>query len=406
MIWSDSLRCSFIHLFFSLLSSANASPASACKANIPIGLQLQQLKQPFYPPNADCVDYMIPVNLSFDNPVFNATKFSNDFDVTNFLTGATSRAGTGFPSPLDAPVLTSASYKIAASFCQPKKHTAKANNVIVATHGIGPARAHWNPSFKPDDFNFVQHAIGQGYSVFFYDRLGCGASDKVSGFSASIFTAIAVLKSLVGDVKAGHYTGTIGKPAKVAIMGFSFGSYTTHGAIASVPDLADAVVLTAIGFNQTGLDTGGLVRSFVPRLANAQNPQLFGGLDNGYLTWVDKFSLIWNYFKQPNFDPATAEFIEATKAPFAIAEFLTLLAGPMDASNFTGPVLAITGDTDYIVCDGLCTGIFDEPARTLYKNAKFTPYLHPGVSHHLNFHNNATGAFKVITDFLSTNGLN
>lgn len=61
---------------------------------------------------------------------------------------------------------------------------------------------------------------------------------------------------------------------------------------------------------------------------------------------------------------------------------------------------------DYIVCDGYCPGIFDEPARTYYKNAKFTPYVHPGASHHLNFHKNATGAFKVITNFLGESGFN
>lgn len=41
-------------------------------------------------------------------------------------------------------------------------------------------------------------------------------------------------------------------------MGFSFGSYTTHGAVATMPDIADAVV-TAIGFNKPGLNANGLV---------------------------------------------------------------------------------------------------------------------------------------------------
>jgi pimeloyl-ACP methyl ester carboxylesterase len=164
-------------------------------------------------------------------------------------------------------------------------------------------------------------------------------SDRVSGYTNSLFTAIAVIKSLVAQVKTGKYTGVIGKPVKTAIMGFSFGSYATHGAIATMPDLADAVVLTAIGFNETGLNANGLLRSFVPRLANAQNPALYGDLDNGYVSWVDKYSLIWNYFKQPNYEPSAAEFVEGSKAPFAIAEFLSFLSGPKDASNYTGPVL-------------------------------------------------------------------
>jgi hypothetical protein len=67
---------------------------------------------------------------------------------------------------------------------------------------------------------------------------------------------------------------------------------------------------------------------------------------------------------------------------------------------------AITGENDYIVCDGFCPGIFEEPARQYYRNSKnFVPYVHPNSSHHINFHRNATGAFKVITDFLADNGL-
>jgi pimeloyl-ACP methyl ester carboxylesterase len=69
-------------------------------------------------------------------------------------------------------------YEIAASFCTPKKASGKEKTVILATHGIGPGRSHWNSPFKPDEYNFVQHALEIGYSVFFYDRLGCGASSR------------------------------------------------------------------------------------------------------------------------------------------------------------------------------------------------------------------------------------
>lgn len=76
------------------------------------------------------------------------------------------------------------------------------------------------------------------------------------------------------------------------MIGFSYGSLTTHGAIAARPEIADAVILTAIGFNTTGINLNGLVRSFVPRIANLQNPRLYGDRDTGYVTWVDKFAQI------------------------------------------------------------------------------------------------------------------
>lgn len=88
-------------------------------------------------------------------------------------------------------------------------------------------------------------------------------------------------------VKNGQYTGTFGKPNKLAVMGFSFGSFITHFAVAENPDIADAAILNAINYNTTGLNANGLVRSFVPRVASLQNPRRFGLLDPGYLTWVD-----------------------------------------------------------------------------------------------------------------------
>lgn len=166
-------------LLFSLL---HFSPVLCYPKDVPgqytDGSSFNALKQPYYPPSADCEDYMIPINISYDNLVFNATKYSNDYDLTDFLTTVTARPGAGYPAPLDGPKPTTQSVDIAASFCSPKKQTSKARNVIVATHGIGPARAHWNSPYKPSEHNFVQHAIEQGYSVFFYDRLGCGASQK------------------------------------------------------------------------------------------------------------------------------------------------------------------------------------------------------------------------------------
>lgn len=101
-----------------------------------------------------------------------------------------------------------------------------------------------------------------------------------------------ILKELTKIVKSGQYTTSIGKPEKLAVMGFSFGSYITHAAIGSSPDIADAVILTAIGLNSSGINANGLVRSFVPRIANQQDGEKFGSFDNGYLTWVDVFSQI------------------------------------------------------------------------------------------------------------------
>ncbi|KAF2755735.1 alpha/beta-hydrolase [Pseudovirgaria hyperparasitica] len=357
------------------------------------------LTQPFYPPNANCIELRVPVTISYERLTFKFPGWKDDFALQDFLTAVTSREGANIPSPITGAINDTSSYTIAASFCTPRQEDRK-KTIILATHGIGQARTHWNSAYEPDQYNFVQYAISKGYSVWFYDRLGQGESDTDSGFKTQLRTHKAILVELALLVKSGTVTGSFGVPEKLAVMGFSFGSFITHFAIAENPGLADAAILTGINYNTTGLNANGLVRSFVPRIASLQNPRRFGTLDPGYLTWVDTIAQINTYFKFPFYDFPTASYCEEFKQPFAIAKFLTLTDGEFDASQFTGAALAITAKDDYIICDGACEGIFEEPARTLFRNAKFTPYLHPNSSHNFNFHFNATEAYRVITDFL------
>lgn len=134
------------------------------------------LTQPYYPPTANCWEYKVPVTISSENIVFDLPKWQDGYALQDFLTLATSRDGAGVPSPVIGTKNETATYIIAASFCMPKQNGKK--TVILATHGIGQPRTHWNSAYEPEKYNFVQHAIGKGYSVWFYDRLGQGQSEK------------------------------------------------------------------------------------------------------------------------------------------------------------------------------------------------------------------------------------
>ncbi|PVI08560.1 alpha/beta-hydrolase [Periconia macrospinosa] len=380
----------------------NGTDAEGC-----IGKGQNALASAYYPPNGVCSDFYVPLSLDYEGPEWNASRWNNAFELQDFLSTATASARAGYPLPLGPMKRFQGNYEIAATFCTPRTpKDGKEKTVIVATHGIGPGREHWNSPYRPDEFNFVKHSLSKGYSVFFYDRLGCGASSRLDGFEASVFTAKTVLQQLASLVRKGKYTGKI-KAEKVAVIGFSFGSYATHAAVAEKPEIADAVIMTGIGFNTTGINGNGLLRSFVPRIAALENPSLFGDRNPGYLTWPSVYDLVMNYFKAPNFDQDVALYTESAKQPFSIVEFLTF-AGPAEVSadKWDKPALHITGELDYIVADGTTKGVIDHPAREIYKNAKpLQISVHPGASHHLNFARNATGAFEVITSFLSQNGV-
>lgn len=138
-----------------------------------------QPQQCYYPPNAHCTEYMVPISISSKNTVFNFTYWDDNFALKQFVAGATTRPDVGFPSIVGGTKKVAGDYTIAASFCTPKNPSGgKEKEIILATHGIGPGREHWNSAYKPETYNFVQHAINEGYSVFFYDRLGCGLSSK------------------------------------------------------------------------------------------------------------------------------------------------------------------------------------------------------------------------------------
>jgi hypothetical protein len=94
----------------------------------------------------------------------------------------------------------------------------------------------------------------------------------VSGLTNQLRKQKAILIELAKMVKSGKYTGTFGKPDKFALMGFSFGSYVTHFAVAENPTIADAAILTGINYNLTGINLKGLFRSYAPRIASLQNP--------------------------------------------------------------------------------------------------------------------------------------
>ncbi|KAI0860104.1 alpha/beta-hydrolase [Xylaria cubensis] len=384
-------------LSFLLITTASKSYGSSIAGSYASSRELS-----YYPPNAECTEYRIPVTITSDNLVFNITQWRDDFALQDFLTTFTTRPSAHYPAIKDGTTVTETfTYNIAASFCKPK-NLPKSKAVILATHGVGLARAHWNSPFKPEEHNFVQHAIDKGYSVFFYDRLGNGGSDKPPGYKNQSRMQREVLKELATLVRSGQYTGNSGAPVRVVAMGFALGAYIAHYTMAAHPSLFDAAILTGVNYNTSVINTNGLVRSFVPRVASLQNSHKFGMLDTGYVTWADGIANINTYFKYPYYDVDLALLIEEIKNPFTITEFETLIDGDLDASKFTGPVLAMAGKNDYVICDGECEGIYYEDAvRAVFKNAKpVLPYLHPHSSHNINFHHNATAAFGMMTDFL------
>jgi hypothetical protein len=139
-----------------------------------------------HPSNGHCKDYTIANTVTSNNQVWTYPKFSNNYDVAAHLFNTTqsyrtdAASGTIGYNPFGAkPKEVTAKYTLEGTFCRPKEEKGgKEKTVLVATHGLGYDRRYWASSFQPEKYSFARAALEEGYSVFYYDRLGTGASQK------------------------------------------------------------------------------------------------------------------------------------------------------------------------------------------------------------------------------------
>lgn len=225
---------------------------------------------------------------------------------------------------------------------------------------------------------------------------------RISAFEIQLSIEAAVLVSLIKSVRDGKYIcPQIGKPKSIVLIGHSFGSATSNAALAQASSLVDAAVLTGYGLNGSSL-TANLL-GFAPRIARIQDPKRFSLYDYAYTVTADVYATITIFFKAPDYDRAIARFLEATKGPFSLFEILTFGGTPSPA--YKNPVLVISGEFDYPICGGVCTGVLDDGLKDVFPNAPVDTYVQPGAGHATNFALNAPSFYGEIFKWLGKKGL-
>lgn len=160
-------------------------------------------------------------------------------------------------------------------------------------------------------------------------------------------------------------------------------------------------MLTGFGLNGSSLARN--LQAFAPRIARLQRPRRFASFDSAYVTTADVFAAITILFRAPDYDRAIARFAEAKKQPFSLFEILTF--GGTAAPEYKGPVLVISGDFDFPICGGVCTGVLEDGLKGLFPQAKAVEsYVQPQAGHGTNFAKNATGFYGEIFAFLGRQG--
>jgi pimeloyl-ACP methyl ester carboxylesterase len=207
-------------------------------------------------------------------------------------------------------------------------------------------------------------------------------------------------------LRNGTYTGAIGTPSSIVLVGHSFGSYTSNRVLTKYPTLIDAAIITGYVFPGDALSVQIFVEGTAPRIASHVSPHAFSHLDTGYLTFGDIFAHVNTFFKAPAYELDAAEYAHSIAQPYGIAELLSFGQDSVVAPAFAGPVLVTTGEYDFAMCRGECYSSFaGQRLESVFpKSRVLEAFVQPGAGHGVNFARNASGFYEGIGGFLGRAG--
>lgn len=384
-----------------------------------------------------CVELQVPVRVTTTATKWLQPRVDNTIDAVEWVLNFTT-----WTSPADRAIGTiniDQIFQISGKLCIPQTPGPRSEILHLATHGVGFDKRYWDVEVNPKEYSYVESVLSSGYSIFTYDRLGTGLSEKPDAYDmVQTSVQIEILKQLTLLVRSGKLISsskrlTISTPAldkyrpeKIIQVGHSFGSITIAGLISqegqsstTSPSLTDGAILTGFLISdptkaaEIGMGPG--VAGWGFEYARSFDPVAFADRGSGYLVQAAKSSVHLNFFKQEKgkggFDPKLLDYAYETRQPNTVGEFVSFpsIIGSLQASKkFKGPIQFVIGENDYAFCRGDCKGTYDVDwlKWSLYPEAKGVEvYLQPGTGHGLTFGKNASGGYKSSFGFLGRFGL-
>ena len=221
------------------------------------------------------------------------------------------------------------------------------------------------------------------------------------------------MREIMLRLRSGSLTTISPKFSKVVFVTHSYGSILGRGLATLYPtDGANAYILTATSSNLTGINAA--VGNFSARAASAVSGPRFESLAPGYLSVSTQGFRNAVYALAGDFDPRLLAWDLKLPHILAVGE----IAGPISTavSDFTGPVMVLTGRLDQIVCGGgdisavighCGVGRTSNPdmTRTFFpKVSQFESYIPDKTGHDLNSHYSAPESFGAAHAWLTNVG--
>ena len=189
---------------------------------------------------------------------------------------------------------------------------------------------------QPEEYSYVDAAIGKGYSVLAYDRIGTGGSEKPDAYDiVQIPTDIEVLAGLTKLARSGHLISsskvsaatTDGKPAiqnyqatKVVHVGHAYGSYIMCIMFAdpAYANLSDGALMTGLYFNFAMENNTLTVLNYNHAFPKEEDPVRFAEWGSGYIVLDNKQTLQKLFLQKATLDPALLDYAESIKQPESV----------------------------------------------------------------------------------------
>lgn len=414
---SQPLLASLAPQALSLMKTTEVSDACELKpinAHTPSMLILIDL---FSVSNADCQRQTYSVESTAERTVFNTEAMGvarnlNQSQITelfvNYTTGLV-RNDTSFMSAyVSGKKNVTETFQISGVYCTPK-HGRKSDTLQVLVHGIGFDGNYWNfhgDGVPEQQYSYAYQAAAAGYATFRYDRLGTGASQKPQdGYNVVQGpTEVGILTAVAKMVKNTNKVGNR-KWGKTILIGHSYGSVQSNAVSQANPELIDGVILTGYSAYTMGLPF--YLVSTVYTMAKSVFPNRLGNSPDSYLVTGTDYSGQQNFAYPYYVTPAANKLQRETEQPVTQGSLFTIgnLGGP---TKFTGPVMVVTPDKDFIfaLSAGIQNGmnLADQAVKMLYpmsKNGK--GYVPANTGHGINFHATSNGIYKKMLSFIQSN---
>jgi pimeloyl-ACP methyl ester carboxylesterase len=355
-----------------------------------------------------CQNITIPVQISARNGAFNVAVPHSIIEVTDFALDFGRQGYNYTQSVLQDYTTVTGSYQISATHCMPENGPGSVLQIL--THGIGFDKSYWDLPFKNWNYSYVATAVDQyGYSTLAWDRLGIANSshgDPLAEIQAPLTQA--ALAAFTQRARQHHLPGFSDHTfSKIVHVGHSFGAVISYALARDDPSATDVLILQGWAMN----------KMFFPFFVFGGNlipvTDLTSTYEAGYFAVGNQAALHTNFLAPGQYDPDMVAYAYANGHPASMGELLTIGGAMYGVSDFSGPVMVVTGERDLPFCGGDCYATGDssihsipDAARQFFPKAKDVNItIVPGGGHGLNMEYGHETTYRAMNDFLGTVGI-